>query len=77
MKIYVNGEVGRTGDGSRNHPFSKIQKAADIALPGDEVIVSPGIYHENVNPRHGGSEDKRIIFRSSRKNGAVITGAEY
>lgn len=76
MKIYVNGEVGRTGDGSRNHPFSKIQKAADIALPGDEVIVSPGIYHENVNPRHGGSEDKRIIFRSSRKNGAVITGAE-
>ena len=36
----------------------------------------PGVYRESVNPKHGGTEDARIVYRSSEKGAAVITGAE-
>ncbi|MCR4588331.1 MAG: hypothetical protein K5682_07995, partial [Lachnospiraceae bacterium] len=76
MKIYVNANVARGGNGSKESPFKAIDDAAKIALPGDEVIVAPGIYREYVNPRHAGTEDARIVYRSEVPLAAVITGAE-
>ena len=58
------------------HPFRTISEAADRALPGDEVIVYPGIYRENVNPKHTGTEKERITYRSVEQGKAIITGAE-
>ena len=43
MKIYVNGKVGCDGDGTKERPFRRINDAAKIARPGDEVLVSPGV----------------------------------
>lgn len=76
MKYYVDASVLGSGDGSEKSPFQKIQEAASIAKPGDEVIVNPGIYRENVNPVYSGKEDQRITYRSAKKLEAVITGAE-
>ena len=76
MKYYVNAAATAGGDGSEKKPFNKIQMAADIAAPGDEVIVAPGIYRENVNPKRGGKEGAPIVYRSSKPLGAHITGAE-
>ncbi|MBQ9065361.1 MAG: right-handed parallel beta-helix repeat-containing protein [Blautia sp.] len=76
MIIYVDQNAGRDGNGSKEMPFRHIQDAAVIARPGDEVLVSPGIYREYVDPRFGGTEDKRITYRSIEPLGAVITGAE-
>ncbi len=76
MIYYVNQAAAFEGNGSRNLPFRWINDAAKIAMPGDEVIVYPGIYREYVNPVHGGTPDKRIVYRSSEPLGAVITGAE-
>lgn len=75
MKYYVNA-AARGGDGSRSHPFKKIQDAASVAVAGDEVIVAPGIYRENVNPMHAGTENNRIVYRAETEKTAVITGAE-
>ncbi|MDR1279586.1 MAG: right-handed parallel beta-helix repeat-containing protein [Opitutaceae bacterium] len=59
--------------------FRTIQRAADVAQPGDEIVIHPGIYFEHVTLR----EDKRgtpsapIIFRADRiaKNRVILSGA--
>lgn len=76
MKIYVNVNASRGGNGSIESPFKAINDAAKIAVAGDEIIVAPGVYREYVNPVNPGREDARIIYRSSEPLGAVITGAE-
>ena len=43
MIIYVDGSALRPGDGTERSPFKTISEAAK-ALPGDEVLVAPGIY---------------------------------
>ena len=76
MKIYVDVNAACNGNGSKQAPFRKINDAAKIAQPGDEVLVAPGIYREYVDPIHAGHEDARITYRSVEPLGAVITGAE-
>ena len=76
MIYYVDTNSKSNGDGTKGNPFKTIQQAAEIAKAGDEVIVAPGIYREYVNPKNGGTEDKRIIYRSEKPLAAHITGAE-
>ncbi len=76
MRYYVDAAAAKGGDGSEQRPFDTIGLAADKARAGDEVLVLPGIYRENVCPRHGGREDARIVYRSVQKHAAVITGSE-
>lgn len=76
MKYYVNQKASNYGKGTEECPFLTIQEAANIAVAGDEIIVYPGTYREAVNPVNAGSEDARIIYRSSEPLGAEITGAE-
>ena len=76
MIYYVNANASRDGNGTKQMPFRHIDDAARVAVAGDEVLVAPGIYREKVTPRHGGTEDALIVYRSEEPLGAVITGAE-
>ena len=76
MIYHVSASAAPGGDGSEGRPFSAIQQAADLALPGDTVLVQPGIYREWVDPKNGGTPGARITYRSAVPLGAVITGAE-
>jgi hypothetical protein len=76
MKYYVDANAAKDGNGSIERPFKRIGEAAKVALPGDEVLVAPGIYREYVDPIHAGTEDARITYTSTTPLGAVITGAE-
>ncbi|MBR5421918.1 MAG: right-handed parallel beta-helix repeat-containing protein [Lachnospiraceae bacterium] len=73
---YVNANAGHDGDGSKESPFRRINDAAQLAQPGDEVLVAPGVYREYVCPKNAGTKDAPIRYRSEEPLGAVITGAE-
>ncbi|MBP3900826.1 MAG: DUF1565 domain-containing protein, partial [Blautia sp.] len=76
MNIYVNASAGFDGNGTAQMPYKTIGEAAKAAVPGDVVLVAPGVYREYVDPKRGGTEDARIEYRSTEPLGAVITGAE-
>ena len=74
--IYYVDQASRTvGCGTKEQPFRHINDAARVAMPGDEVLVAPGVYREWVNPLHGGTETQRINYRSTTPLGAVIMGS--
>ncbi|NLR33175.1 right-handed parallel beta-helix repeat-containing protein [Levilactobacillus tujiorum] len=76
MKIYVDAHALHDGDGTKKAPYKQINTAAQVAQPGDKVLVFPGTYREYVNPKHGGTDDERITYQSVEPLKAIITGAE-
>ncbi len=76
MVIYVDANAEHDGNGTEKLPYRRIGEAADVAMPGDEIVVANGIYREYVNPVNSGTEENRIVYRSAEPLGAVITGAE-
>ena len=56
--------------------FSTVQAAADVAMPGDEVVIAPGIYREEVRIPRSGGPGRPIVFRGEKNGRAVIRGSE-
>lgn len=84
-----NGSSGwSTGNDANNGtakatPFASIQKAADVMVPGDVVIVGNGEYHRtgtntsglvSIVYNKGGTADNPKTFKSENKYGAVLVG---
>lgn len=66
-----------TADGSLTQPFRTIQKAADVAQPGDVVTVHEGVYRERINPPRGGESDmNRIVYQAAPGGKVEIKGSE-
>jgi hypothetical protein len=64
-------------DGSEQHPFQTISRAAWLAQPGDTVVVHGGVYREWVRPRNSGlSERRRITYTAAAGEQVVIKGSE-
>ncbi len=77
----VEFHVGVSGNdanaGTKKAPFRTIQRAADLAQPGDVITVHAGTYRERVSPPRGGTADKkRIVYQAARGEQVVITGSE-
>lgn len=74
---YVSAKGCECGCGSKEKPFKRIQQAADIAFPGDKIVVGAGEYREWVNPKRGGrSDSERIIYEAAPGERPVIKGSE-
>lgn len=66
-----------SADGSRSRPFRTISRAAELAQPGDTVIVHEGEYREWVRPRRGGlSGTRRITYQAAPGEHVAIKGSE-
>jgi hypothetical protein len=64
-------------DGSEDSPLRTVNRAADLAMPGDTVVVHSGEYREWVQPRRGGlSELRRITYTAAPGEHVVIKGSE-
>ncbi|MGE9270696.1 MAG: right-handed parallel beta-helix repeat-containing protein, partial [Verrucomicrobiales bacterium] len=73
--------VAKTGSdnaqGSEDQPFLTIQRAAELAQPGDTIWIHEGTYREWVRPPRGGiSEEKRITYRAVPGDLVEIKGSE-
>lgn len=62
-----------TGDGSATAPWATIQKAADVAVAGDTVMVDFGEYAESVVPKANGTAGSPVVFMAEEKGQATIT----
>lgn len=59
-----------------NGDFKTISAAAEVAGPGDVVLVSPGVYREEIRVAVGGKAKAPVVFRSATEKAAVIKGSE-
>src|SRR5579859_1201606 len=66
-----------TGDGSADRPLRTINRAAELAVAGDTVLVHEGEYREWVRPRRGGlSGARRITYQAAPGEHVTIKGSE-
>lgn len=72
--VALNGNDANRG--TRGKPLRSIQRAADLAQPGDTITVHEGIYRERVNPPRGGTEGSPIVYRAARGEEVEIRGSE-
>jgi hypothetical protein len=73
--VSVKGNDAHTG--TETAPFRTINKAAQVAYPGDVITVHAGTYREWVNPPRGGDcPDTRIVYRAAPGERVEIKGSE-
>ena len=65
-----------TAVGTTDAPLKTIQKAANLALPGDTVLVHAGVYRETVTAARSGEPGRPITFRAAAGEHVVISGTE-
>ncbi|OPZ17156.1 MAG: hypothetical protein BWZ10_01258 [candidate division BRC1 bacterium ADurb.BinA364] len=64
------------GEGTPGKPLKTILKAAQLARPGDRVLIFPGEYREAVLLPAGGEPGRPITFEASEKGKVVVSGGE-
>jgi alpha-N-arabinofuranosidase len=75
IHVAVNGKDANPG--TRTAPLRTIQRAADLARPGDVVTVHAGVYRERVSPPRGGlSDTQRITYQAAPGETVEIKGSE-
>ena len=75
LHVATNGDDQAVGAASS--PLRTIQRAADLAQPGDTITVHEGVYRERVNPPRGGESDaRRIVYQAAPGARVEIKGSE-
>jgi len=76
-EIHVATTGSDSGLGTQASPYHTINKAAQVAQPGDTVTVHAGTYREWVKPARGGSgENRRITYRAAPGEEVIVKGSE-
>ena len=75
-KYYVSINGSDTNIGTINAPFQTINAALNQAMPGDQVVVRAGTYHQQVKFPRSGTPGKTISLQSYPKEKPVIDGSK-
>ncbi|SMP65914.1 Protein of unknown function [Neorhodopirellula lusitana] len=62
--------------GTAEQPFRTISHAAELAMPGDTIVVREGVYRERVSPPRGGVPGKPITYRGEKWGKVIIKGSD-
>lgn len=65
-----------SNDGSIEKPLATMQKAADLAMPGDTVLVHEGTYRGRVAPPRGGEMGKPITYLAEPGKQVFLKGSQ-
>ena len=72
--LYVSVNGNDANSGTKSSPFRTIQKAANVAKPGDKIWIGGGTYKEFVTINVSGTAGSPIVFRGERgSNGEYKT----
>ncbi len=74
--FFVSPNGSDQGPGSIAAPFQTIQKAADVAEPGDTVVVRAGTYRETITPANSGLPGEPITYEPFGDGPVIISGAD-
>jgi hypothetical protein len=74
--FYVATNGSDSNAGSLARPFKTIQKAANLAQPGDTVFVRGGTYRETVRPSRSGTGSSPIAFKAYGSEKVTVSGAD-
>jgi len=76
-EIHVALQGRDSNPGTPAAPLRTIQRAADLALPGDVITVHAGVYRERIIPPRGGNSDtERIVYQAAPGEKVEIAGSE-
>ncbi len=76
-ELHVTPQGCDASEGGIDTPLRTINRAAQLALPGDTVTVHAGTYREWVNPLHGGWDaQRRILYRAAEGEKVELKGSE-
>ncbi len=76
-EFHVATDGSDANPGTQAAPLRTIQRAAELAQPGDVITVHEGVYRERVNPPRGGESDaKRIVYQAASGEKVEIKGSE-
>jgi hypothetical protein len=74
--LYVSMAGSDTNSGSDPaKPLRTIQRAADISMPGDLILIEPGVYRESVTVPTSGTAEQPIVYRGNGP-GVILDGAD-
>ncbi len=72
----ASGAASEKADGSVDTPWAQIQDALDRALPGDKVIIAPGVYTDPILLQHGGTPEHPLIVQGSGMHETILDGGK-
>ncbi|WP_109831106.1 T9SS type A sorting domain-containing protein [Reichenbachiella versicolor] len=72
-EIHVSKNGNDTNSGTSSSPYLTIQKAANVAVAGDVVIIHAGTYRETVTPANDGTSGNPITFKAASGEKVVIS----
>jgi len=73
---YISPKGNDNNEGTLEHPFATIQKAASMMKAGDVCYIREGIYHETVTPVNSGTKDMPIRFQAYKGENVILDGTK-
>lgn len=63
--------------GTEDLPLKTINKAAQLAIPGEKILIHKGVYREMIQPKRGGtSENQMISYEGVPGEKVVVKGSK-